>query len=184
MTISAKTRAADQLLRISVPKVTGVMELTGKRMIDGTQEMRNRMDPELTIQARLERAHNTDLDNEEHWWHNIAVFRVVNQKGKVLDYLSAANTPKGKNGIGIHSEAYVLEQFRHSSRTYGEKCGITQIYSERIPCPECSQLLNHYCPGAIVFYSVGCTTGNKTKNFTRTQMLKNRYELKADQSDG
>ena len=177
-----RVRYRAQLNRLLGPRLVGVREVTadGLREISGVDP--SAIDPMLLQMAREERAANTSLDKYSDWIHNIAVFRVVDGAGGV-DYLSAGNTPKGRDPIskvnrpvGIHSEAHILGQLE-LVRDLAAGSRVDQLYSERIPCSSCSDYLklSEPCRGALVFFSVPDRCGPQSK----TAMLRMQYGLPA-----
>ena len=84
---------------------------------------------------------------------NVAVAR-VSIDGK-LDYLDAGNIPARTFGArrGLDSEQVILAQI-HELKRRGKKVILEQLYSERIPCPDCTNKLNHEYPNTAIFYTV------------------------------
>src|SRR5690606_24934599 len=58
----------------------------------------------------------------------------------------------------LHSETNLARQVEELEKQFGKaNVVVEQLYTERTPCPHCSQILQAVYPGASVFYSVELT---------------------------
>lgn len=146
---------ATQLMsRISAPSVTS---------LNGTLAS---LDRELIRRAMEYRATQAGITLEAFTNYNVAVARVRTASGEVV-YLEAGNRGLG----GAHSEEYILSQFESRVMGLGPGARLEQLYSERIPCGNCSSIITRFFgAGTEIFYSVG-------NQRNRGQLLMRQYGL-------
>jgi len=119
-----------------------------------------RMDPRLTTLACAIRATMLPdgLSYEAFAKFNIAIAK-VDIDGSI-QYLHAANLPKsvaGPANFPLHSEGYITEQIYKLKRINAKdnvEVKLLQLYTERIPCPDCKRLLDNLFSEAAVYYTV------------------------------
>jgi hypothetical protein len=108
---------------------------------------------------------------------NVAVARVrINGK---IDYLDAGNIRGQDFGAsrGLDSEQLILVQIQELRRQ-GNKVVLEQLYSERIPCLTCTNMLDQEHPTAEVFYTV---PERRALDQTRGDALMRAYGLDPDE---
>jgi hypothetical protein len=124
--------------RINIPRVTSVSSYASA------------FDAELVRRAAEIRATQAGLTLDAFTSLNVAVARVRTASGEIV-YLEAGNLP-----AGAHSEEYLLGQFRDRSLGLGQGARIEQLYSERIPCSNCSDVIRRYFGQDVgIYYTVG-----------------------------
>ena len=124
--------------RINIPRVTSVRSYAST------------FDAELVRRAAEIRATQAGLTLDAFSSLNVAVARVRTASGEIV-YLEAGNLP-----AGAHSEEYLLGQFRDRSLGLGQGARIEQLYSERIPCSNCSDVIRRYFGQDVeIYYTVG-----------------------------
>jgi hypothetical protein len=131
----------------------------------------------LLEQARDVRRTQAGIRPENFRETNVAVARVrINGK---IDYLDAGNIPGKDFGAsrGLDSEQLILVQIQ-DLRRQGNKVVLEQLYSERIPCVTCTNMLDQEHPTAEVFYTVPERRG---LGQTRGDALMRAYGLDPDE---
>ncbi|HYV10614.1 MAG TPA: DUF4157 domain-containing protein [Pyrinomonadaceae bacterium] len=108
------------------------------------------LDAEMVRRAAEIRATQAGLTLDAFSSLNVAVARVRTASGEIV-YLEAGNLP-----AGAHSEEYLLGQFRDRALGLGQGARIEQLYSERIPCSNCSDVIRRYFGQDVeIYYTVG-----------------------------
>jgi hypothetical protein len=106
------------------------------------------IDRKLLELARDVRATQAGIRPENFREFNVAIAR-VRIDGR-LEYLDAGNIPGKMFGA---SRGLILTQI-HALKKQQKAVILEQLYSERIPCKDCQDKLNHEFSEAAVFYSV------------------------------
>jgi hypothetical protein len=136
--VRAGPSASRLMSQIRIPNVTS---LTGSSAA---------FDRELVRRAAEIRATQAGLSAEAFSSYNVAVARVRTASGDIV-YLEAGNLPGA-----AHSEEYILGQLRDRAMGFGRGARVEQLYSERIPCSNCSDVIRRYFGESTeVFYTVG-----------------------------
>jgi len=131
-------RAASALSKIRIPKITSFTGSAAK------------FDAELVRKAAEIRATQAGLSLEAFTNYNVAVARVRTANGSIV-YLEAGNLPGA-----AHSEEYILAQFKERTLGLGSGARVEQLYSERIPCSNCSSVISRFFgEGTEIYYTVG-----------------------------
>jgi hypothetical protein len=132
---SAAVRAES---RIRIPKITSLKGSVST------------FDKELVRRAAEIRETQAGVTLEAFKSSNVAVARVKTASGEIV-YIEAGNM------IGAaHSEEYILSQLKDSALGLGKDARVEQIYSERIPCANCGDVIKRYFgEDTAVFYTVG-----------------------------
>ena len=111
------------------------------------------IDRKLLETGRDIRATQAGIRPEDFREFNVAVAR-VRIDGR-LEYFDAGNIPGKAFGAsrGLDSEQLILTQL-HELKKQRKTVILEQLYSERIPCKDCQDKLNHEFPNAAVYYTV------------------------------
>ncbi|MEM6566987.1 MAG: hypothetical protein AAF957_01160 [Planctomycetota bacterium] len=173
------TQALERLARTPRPRLLGAYRV-GESPHHSDLSLSD-CDPRLLDLARGERVLNAGLEGDD-WYRNVAVFRVRRGEGEPF-FLEAGNSPSRHVAPGEwahHSEQHILlHQMRAlaGGSLTGTDLVVDQVYSERIPCRDCSALLAslRFCRGAAVFYSVRSPCGSRG----RADILRTQYGLPA-----
>ena len=138
----------------SSPRPTPQLRVPGAlQMMRGRYTAKLPIDRKLLQLARDIRATQAGIRPENFREFNLAVAR-VRVDGR-LEYLDAGNIP-GKmfcTSRGLDSEQLILTQI-HGLKKQRKAVILEQLYSERIPCKDCQDKLNHEFSEAAVFYTV------------------------------
>ena len=155
-----KLSKATILTKIKVPR--GVQLVRGKYHVPAT------MNPKLVERALDLRKTKFGVEFQHFKKTNVSVWEVkVNGKTEFFD---AGNVPiselnkthgKGAADVGLHSEGFIAEHLRQLEAK-GHKVSVTQIYTERPPCPRCAELLSKYSESPV-FHSLVDGQGSKAE---------------------
>ncbi|MGW0477089.1 hypothetical protein [Streptomyces coeruleorubidus] len=112
-------------------------------------------DPHLLHMAHELRATRVGVGLEDFSRSNIAAGKFRHGTDGPVHYSASPNIPGSAVGLerGFDSEQLII-QHALDMRRAGMNVTLEQLYSERIPCPDCSLLLALYFPEAKVFYTV------------------------------
>ena len=155
-----------KLSELKIPKVSALFR--------GRYSVVAKLDQTLVATARELRATQAGVRLEDFSRTNIAVAR-VRIDGEV-HYLDAGNIPASLVGAqrGYDSEQLIVTQ-AVELRKQGREVRIEQLYSERIPCVTCKEMLDTHFPDATIFYTV--PESRRLGEITRGEALMRAYGL-------
>lgn len=115
-------------------------------------------DPSLPMKALEYRQAHDLVSKEKLGTINVTAWLYKNHLGATNVQVNANVTmaeiraefgppPTRDADFGIHSEAFAAEFFRRNP-----KFSVLQIFTERIPCKNCAELLKNFFPGRPWFY--------------------------------
>ncbi|MGF1471655.1 MAG: hypothetical protein ACFB50_07940 [Rubrobacteraceae bacterium] len=156
---SEKRKTADQSREL--PESRRCCPPKALQLYRGRYTPQVRMDPKLAALACEIRATilPDGLSYEAFKKFNIAIAKVA--IGRSIRYLHAANLPKslaGSTDFPLHSEGDLTKQiYKLKEKNYPKdvEVKLLQLYTERIPCPDCKRLLDNLFSETAVYFTVG-----------------------------
>ena len=141
----AQLRRLASLRRLRIPRVV--------QMTRGRYHVNTAFNPRLAERAREIRATQAGIRADDFRQFNVAVAEVrINGRTELLDAGNVTGASLG-GGRGFDSEQLISQQVVELRRR-GNQVEMVQLYSERIPCRTCQEVLNTHFADTPIYYTV------------------------------